>query len=117
MIGLTQGAISGFLNRRSGVSKEVAERVAVLMSRSLDDVLALRDPAEPDRYPNRFLALQFARSVGPDGYLPEAIEFVAHMDRHGDDLSAKVWLRMIDFWDEQLRLGNMLPLGPQGRAR
>ncbi len=114
---LTQASISGFLSGRVGTSMNVAKHVAELTGRSLDDVLALRDPGEPDRYPKRAVAVRFARDAGEDEYLPEAIDFVEAMERVGGDLPIKKWLEMIDFWDGQLRLGHLLPLGPQGRRR
>ena len=117
LVGLTQASISGFLSGRVGTSMNMAKRVAELMGRTLDDVLALRDPGEPDRYPKRAVAARFARAVGAEEYLPEAIDFVEAMERVGGDLTVKKWLEMIDFWDGQLRLGHLLPLGPQGRRR
>jgi plasmid maintenance system antidote protein VapI len=117
MIGLTQSSISSFLTHRGGVSDKVAKKVAAVLGRREEDVLALRDPAEPDRFSHRHTAVQFAQAVGPDEYLPEAIEFVQRMHRDGHDLPVKAWLRMIDFWDEQLRYGHLLPVGPQGSPR
>jgi transcriptional regulator with XRE-family HTH domain len=116
-LGLSQGGISVFLQGGHGTSLKVAKKVADLMGRSLDDVLVLRDPDAPDRYPNRVKAVEIARQLGEAEYRAEAVDFVATLDRWGNDLPVKTWLRMIDFWDEQIRLGQLLPLGPQGRPR
>lgn len=116
-IGLSQGSVSAFLIGRTGVSMNVAKKIAELTSRTLDDVLALREPGALDRYENRGKAAEMARLAGADEYHPDAVEFVCAMDRHGDDLPVKTWLKMIEFWDEQLRLGHLLPAGIPYRKR
>jgi hypothetical protein len=114
LIGMTQGAISGFLTEHHGTSMAAAKQIAELSGLTLDDVRALRWPDIPDRYPNRARAVALARSL-PKEYLSAAIELVDSMDRNGEDLPVRTWLKMLDYWDEHLRFGHPSPLKAPGR--